>query len=48
MRPRWDFIPGMVFKMITDETKHEPWGRKEFLDNLAKVCNQMMKADALP
>jgi hypothetical protein len=38
----------MVFKMIMDETKHEPWGRKEFLDNLAKVCNQMMKADALP
>ena len=44
----WDFLPGMVFKLIMDETKHKLCGRKEFLDNLAKVCNQMMKADVLP
>ena len=34
--------------MIMDETKHKLWGREEILENLAKVCNQMMKADALP
>ena len=44
----WDFILGMVFKLIMDEIKHKLWGRKEFLDSLAKVCNQMIKADVLP
>ena len=44
----WDFIPGMVFKMIMDETKLKPLERREFLDNLAKVCNQMMREDTLP
>ena len=23
----WDFIPGIVFKMIMDETRYKPWER---------------------
>ena len=44
----WDYLPGEIFKLILEETKNNKAERDDFTENLASLCNELLRNYVLP